>query len=116
MNYKELLKILQKYPNKLFLDAQGSKPFEGGILLVEKHEMNFGNCGNHTWFFRTPKEFVDFLPALLFTLVNLNRIGWSISLDYTLFILSSHSCQAHPFQRSFLLILVLVLDHYYFSY
>ena len=69
MNYKELLKILQKNPNEIFLDAQGSKPFEGGILLVEKHAMNFGNgmsFGNHIWFFRTPMEFVDFLPALLF--------------------------------------------------
>ena len=67
MNYKELLKILQKNLNEIFLDAQESKPFEGGILLVEKHELNFGNCGNHIWFFRTPKEFVDFLPALLFS-------------------------------------------------
>ena len=66
MNYKELLKILQKNPNEAFCDSQNIKPFEGGILLVEKHEMNFGNCGNHIWFFRTPKEFVDFLPALLF--------------------------------------------------
>jgi hypothetical protein len=66
MNYKELLKILQKNPNEAFGDSQNIKPFEGGILLVEKHEMNFGNCGNHIWFFRTPKEFVDFLPALLF--------------------------------------------------
>lgn len=65
MNYKELLKILQKNPNEAFCDSQNIKPFEGGILLVEKHEMNFGNCGNHIWFFRTPKEFVDFLPALL---------------------------------------------------
>jgi hypothetical protein len=67
MNYKELLKILQKNPNKAVGDSQNIKPFEGGILLVEKHEMNFGNCGNHIWFFRTPKEFVDFLPALLFS-------------------------------------------------
>jgi hypothetical protein len=69
MNYKELLKILQKNPNEAFGDAQSIKPVEGGILLVEKHEMNFGygtNYGNHIWFFRTPKEFVDFLPALLF--------------------------------------------------
>ena len=69
MNYKKLLKILQKNPNEAFGDAQSIKPVEGGILLVEKHEMNFGygtNYGNHIWFFRTPKEFVDFLPALLF--------------------------------------------------
>lgn len=69
MNYKKLLKILPKNPNEAFGDAQSIKPVEGGILLVEKHEMNFGygiNYGNHIWFFRTPKEFVDFLPALLF--------------------------------------------------
>jgi len=69
MNYKELLKILPKNPNEAFSDAQSIKPVEGGILLVEKHEMNFGygtNYGNHIWFFRTPKEFVDFLSALLF--------------------------------------------------
>jgi hypothetical protein len=69
MNFKELLKILPKNPNEAFNDAQSIKPVEGGILLVERHEMNFGygtNYGNHIWFFRTPKEFVDFLPALLF--------------------------------------------------
>ncbi len=69
MNYKELLKILRKNPNEIFPDAQGFKPFEGGILLVEKHAMNFGNgmsFGNHIWFLRTQMEFVDFLPALLF--------------------------------------------------
>jgi hypothetical protein len=69
MNYKKLLKILPKNPNEAFCDSQSIKPVEGGILLVEKHEMNFGygtNYGNHIWFFRTPKEFVDFLPALLF--------------------------------------------------
>ena len=67
MNYKELLKILQKNPNEIFLDAQGYKPFEGGILLVEKHWRYFGyfqNYGTHIWFFRTPEDFVDFLPAL----------------------------------------------------
>ena len=70
MNYKELLKILQKNPNEIFLDAQGYKPFEGGILLVEKHWRYFGyfqNYGTHIWFFRTPEDFVDFLPALLFS-------------------------------------------------
>ena len=69
MNFKELLKILPKNPNEAFNDAQSIKPVEGGILLVERHEMNFGygtNYGNHIWIFRTPKEFVDFLPALLF--------------------------------------------------
>ena len=32
MNYKELLKILQKNPNEAFGDAQSIKPVEGGIL------------------------------------------------------------------------------------
>ena len=70
MNYKELLKNLQKNPNEIFLDAQGYKPFEGGILLVEKQWRYFGyfqNYGTHIWFFRTPEDFVDFLPALLFS-------------------------------------------------
>ena len=50
MNFKELLKILPKNPNEAFNDAQSIKPVEGGILLVERHEMNFGygtNYGNH---------------------------------------------------------------------
>jgi hypothetical protein len=69
MNYKELLKLLPKNPNEAFSDAQSIEPVEGGILLIEKHKVDFGYgsyYGSHIWFFRTPKEFVDFLPGLLF--------------------------------------------------
>jgi len=69
MNYRELLKLLSKNPNEAFNNAQSIKPSIEGIFLAEKHRMDFGfgsYYGTHIWFFKTPEQFVAFLPALLF--------------------------------------------------
>ena len=65
MNYNELIKKLPKTPAKSLYDSDDKEPTEEGIYLAQKFKSGFG-YDTHVFFFNTPEEFVDFLPALIF--------------------------------------------------
>lgn len=65
MNYNELIKKLPKTPAQSLYDSDGKEPTEEGIYLTQKFKSGFG-YDTHVFFFNTPEEFVDFLPALIF--------------------------------------------------
>jgi hypothetical protein len=65
MNYNQLLKKLPKTPAQSLYDSDGKEPTVEGIYLTQKFKSGFG-YDTHVYFFNTPDEFVDFLPALIF--------------------------------------------------
>ena len=99
MNYNELIKKLPKTPAQSLYDSDGKEPTEEGIYLTQKFKSGFG-YDTHVFFFNTPEEFVDFLPALIFfdeamsdddfeeedDEVEENSIGIDYQADYQLYL------------------------------
>lgn len=67
MNYKELIRELGEDPTDLFISGQSKEATKDSFFLYEIRHMHSDFWESYVWIFDTINEFVNFLPAIIFS-------------------------------------------------